>query len=50
MDTFNFENDIANALKVDLDKLILKYEEQQTLLFGPFTKIWKDMTFSLIYG
>lgn len=51
MDTFvAFENNIARAFKTDLDKLILTYEKEQTLLFEPFTQIWRDMTFSLIYG
>lgn len=51
MDTLNtFENITARAFKADLDALILAYEKEQTLLFEPFTRIWRDMSFTLIYG
>lgn len=46
----SFENNLARAFKIDVEKLLLSYEKEQTLSYDPFVKIWKGMTFSLIYG
>lgn len=45
-----FETDLSHAIKQDLDKLILTYEKEQSLLFDKFAEIWRNLTVSLIYG
>lgn len=45
-----YEHTLARTFMVDLESLLLQYEEKKSFSFDEFAEVWKEKDFSLIYG